>query len=52
MDHTTESLKVAIEGEDISFDEVREHIEKQGATVHSIDQVIVEKQAEHAPKSG
>ena len=49
MDATTESLKVAIEGEDIGFDELREHIEKQGATIHSVDQVVAEKPARHAP---
>ncbi len=52
MDATTESLKVVIEGEDIGFDELREHIEKQGATIHSVDQVVVEKRGKHAPKVG
>jgi len=50
MDATTESLKVTIEGEDMRFDELREHIEKQGATIHSVDQVVAEKRSKHAPK--
>ncbi len=52
MDATTESLKVVIEGEDIEFDGLREYIEKQGATIHSVDQVVAEKRAKHAPKVG
>ena len=47
MDDRTESLKVVIEGTGIKFDELKEHIEKQSATIHSIDQIIVEKPPKH-----
>lgn len=47
MDDRTESLKVVIEGTGIKFDELKEHIEKQSATIHSVDQIIVEKPPKH-----
>jgi len=43
MDERTESLKVVLEGTEINFDELKEHMEKQGAVIHSVDQVTVEK---------
>ncbi len=49
MDDRTESLKVAIEGTGIKFDELKKHMEEQGATIHSVDQVVVEKPAKHQP---
>jgi len=43
MDEKTESLKIVISGHDIDYDALREHMSKQGAVIHSVDQVIVEK---------
>lgn len=42
MDEKTESLKVIIDGTDIDFERLREHMAKQGAVIHSVDQVVVE----------
>jgi len=42
MDERTDSLKVIIDGDGIDFDGLRAHIAKEGAVVHSVDQVIVE----------
>jgi len=47
MDERTDSLKVVLEGVGIDFDELRQHMSKQGAVIHSVDQVIVEKPAKH-----
>ena len=43
MDEKTESLKVMLNGSDINFDALKEPMEKYGAVIHSVDQVIVEK---------
>lgn len=43
MDERTESLKVVLNGSDIDFEALKEHIEKYGAVIHSVDQVVVEK---------
>ena len=43
MDERTESLKVELHGTEIKFDELKEHMATQGAVIHSVDQVIVEK---------
>ena len=43
MDEKTESLKVIISGHDIDYEALREHMGKQGAVIHSVDQVVVEK---------
>ena len=47
MDDRTESLKVVIEGTGLKFDDLKDHIEKQSATIHSVDQIIVEKPPKH-----
>lgn len=47
MDEKTESLKVILEGLGISFDEIKLHMNKLGAVIHSVDQVIIEKQSKH-----
>jgi hypothetical protein len=41
VDKKTESTIVAIEGADINFDDIKNAIEKMGASVHSIDEVEV-----------
>jgi hypothetical protein len=43
MDEKTESLKVDIDGTEINFDELKSHMARQGAVIHSVDKVIVEK---------
>ena len=43
MDERTMSLRVMLQGTEINFRELREHMGKQGAVIHSVDQVIVEK---------
>ncbi len=43
MDEKTESLKVVLSGTAIEYDALKEHVGKQGAAIHSVDQVIVEK---------
>lgn len=43
MDERTLSLKVVLEGTAINYEALREHMAKQGAVIHSVDQVIVEK---------
>jgi hypothetical protein len=43
MDERTESLKIVISGHSIDYEALREHMSKQGAVIHSVDQVIVEK---------
>jgi uncharacterized protein len=42
MDEKTESLKVTIDGVNIDYEELRSHMAKQGAVIHSVDQVVVE----------
>ena len=43
MDERTDSLKVVIDGNSINFENLKEHISKIGAVIHSVDQVIVEE---------
>lgn len=42
MDEKTESLKIVIDGADIVYEDLRSHMAKQGAVIHSVDQVVVE----------
>ena len=43
MDERTESLKIILDCSSINYDALKEHIGKQGAVIHSVDQVVVEK---------
>ncbi len=43
IDEKTESIKAALEGDNIDFDEVQKIIDTYGAVIHSIDKVIVGK---------
>ncbi len=43
MDERTESLKVVLNGTAINYDALKEYVGKQGAVIHSVDHVIVEK---------
>ena len=45
MDEYTESLKVVLDGSGLDYDALKEYIGKQGAVIHSVDQVVVEKYA-------
>ncbi len=41
IDQSTETVKVAIDGSEISLDSIRKHLEELGAVIHSIDEVTV-----------
>lgn len=43
MDRKTETVKATIEGDDIDFEKIKKAIEKFGAVVHSVDEVVVGK---------
>lgn len=43
MDEKTESLKVVLSGSAIDYEVLKEHVGKQGAVIHSVDHVVVEK---------
>ena len=43
MDRKTETLKGTVEGTDIDLEDLRNRIEKMGATIHSVDEVVTEK---------
>jgi len=43
MDEKTESLKVVLTGSAIEYEALKEHVGKQGAVIHSVDHVVVEK---------
>jgi len=43
IDQKTESLKVTLNGSNIKFDALKELMEKRGAVIHSVDQVMAEK---------
>ena len=42
MDEKTESLKIIIDGTELDYDGLRSHMARQGAVIHSVDQVVVE----------
>ena len=44
MDERTESLVVILRGTHIDYARLKEHMGKQGATIHSVDKVSVEKE--------
>ena len=41
MNERTESLKVVLEGLDIDFDSVKRNLNRWGAAIHSVDEVVV-----------
>lgn len=43
IDEKTESIKAALEGDNIDFEEVQKTVDTYGAVIHSIDKVIVGK---------
>ena len=42
MDAKTDSLKVVLYGSGIDYDALKEHVGRDGAVIHSVDQVKVE----------
>jgi hypothetical protein len=42
MDEKTESLKIIVEGTNLDYEELRSHMARQGAVIHSVDKVVVE----------
>ena len=42
MDEKTESLKIIIDGTRLDYEGLRSHMARQGAVIHSVDQVVVE----------
>lgn len=42
MDEKTESLKILINGTNLNYEQLKHHMEKQGAVIHSVDRVTVE----------
>jgi len=43
IDQNTESVKIAIEGNDINIKQIQELMKDHGAVIHSIDEVAVGK---------
>jgi len=50
VDVDTQSILVMIEGDNISFDDVKEVIEKEGGVIHSIDQVVAGRKIIEPPE--
>lgn len=46
MDEKTDTLKVVVYGEDIDFDEMKDHMDKKGASIHSVDHIVVKTKEE------
>ena len=46
MDEQTDSLKVVIQGEDIDFDGMKDYMGKKGASIHSVDNIVVKVKEE------
>ena len=42
MDEKTDTRRVVITGSFFDYEELKTHMSKQGAVIHSVDQVIVE----------
>ncbi len=42
MDEKTESLRIIVDGVDLDYEAIRSHMARQGAVIHSVDQVVVE----------
>jgi len=43
IDKETENVKVTIQGNDLSFQEINEAIEQYGGSIHSVDEVVAGK---------
>lgn len=51
VDVETLSLTVVIEGNDVPFGRVKEVLEKTGAVIHSVDQVVAGSKVVEIPRS-
>ncbi|MFW9794848.1 MAG: DUF211 domain-containing protein [Candidatus Thorarchaeota archaeon] len=40
VDQNTESITITLEGDELSYDSIKEILEQAGAVIHSIDQVV------------
>ena len=49
IDQNTESVKVTIEGRNIDLDNVQRLMKNHGAVIHSIDEVVVQKESSINP---
>jgi len=49
IDQNTESVKVTIEGRNIDLDNVQKLMKNHGAVIHSIDEVVVQKESSMNP---
>jgi len=49
IDQNTESVKVTIEGKNIDLDNVQKLMKNHGAVIHSIDEVVVQKESSINP---
>lgn len=43
VDQNTESITITLEGDDLSYDSIKDILEQAGAVIHSIDQVVAGK---------
>jgi len=43
MDVETVTLTIVIEGDDLDFEKLKEALEERGVVIHSIDEVVAEK---------
>ena len=46
MNEQTESLKMVLNGNSLDFEELKNYMGKQGAVIHSVDQVVVKNNEE------
>jgi hypothetical protein len=44
MDVETITMTIIVEGDDIRFEELKEALEERGVVIHSIDEVVAEKE--------
>ena len=47
MDYKTDSLKVVIHGEEIDFNGIKDFMGKHGASIHSVDNIVVKMKREY-----
>ncbi len=42
MDEKTETLNIIVDGEALDYEALKSHMARQGAVIHSVDNVVVE----------
>lgn len=40
IDKDTENIKITMEGKKLNYDKIKEAVEKYGASIHSVDEVV------------